>query len=180
MITPDGHTQVTPIPLGAEIERERFGESDHGVLAGHVGKAVEAVREQAGRRCGVDDVTPPLLEEEGEEHEVAAGDAEQVEVEHALPGFDRERFGRAHGEHADVVDDDVDPAESIEARSRSASRSSCSRDVDPRCDCVAAGGQDEVGRLLGPVRIEVADRDTGASVGQSEGGGAADAAAGRR
>ena len=63
------------------------------------------------------------------------------------------------------------------ARSRNASRSSCCGDVHPRCDCVATGGQDEGGRFLGPVRIEVADRDTGASVGQSEGGGAADTTA---
>ena len=85
------------------------------MLAGDVGKSVEAVGEQAGRRRGVDDVTAALGEEQGEEHEVAAGDAEQVEVDDPLPRFDRQRFGRAHGEDADVVDDDVDPAESIEA-----------------------------------------------------------------
>ena len=38
------------MPFGAEVERERLGEADHGVLAGDVGQPVEPVGEQAGRR----------------------------------------------------------------------------------------------------------------------------------
>ena len=114
-MTPDGHTQVTPMPLGAEVEGERLGDADDGVLAGDVGQPVEAVGEQPRCRRGVHDVAVALVEEVGEEHEVAAGDAQQVQVEDPLPRLERQRLRRAHGEHADVVHHEVEAAEPVEA-----------------------------------------------------------------
>ena len=101
--------------LRCQVERERLGDADHGVLARDVREPVEAVGEEARRRRRVDDVAAALGDEQGEEDEVAAGDAQQVEVDDPLPRLDRQGLGRAHGEDADVVDDDVDPAEAFEA-----------------------------------------------------------------
>src|SRR5438132_6773399 len=55
-----------------------------------------------------------LRHQEWEEHDVAAYDTEQVDIDDAMPCLDRYRFNGSHGEHADVVHDDIDLTEGIE------------------------------------------------------------------
>src|SRR5438046_5569569 len=118
-----------------------------------------------------------LRHQEWEEHEVAAYDTEQVDIDDAMPCLDRYRFNGSHGEHADVVHDDIDLTEGIERAVAQRGEVLAARHVAlDRLRCarrVADLGRDRSGSR----DVDVAHDDPAAATRQRHRRGAPDAAA---
>ena len=56
-------------------------------------------------------MTGTLREEEWQEDQVAADDAQHIEIDTALPSLERDGFHRSDGEDAHVVHDEINSAE---------------------------------------------------------------------
>ncbi len=133
------------------------------MLAGDIRQAVEPVGQEPRCRSGVDDVAPALGDQVGEEHEVAPGHAQQVEVEDPLPGLDRQGLRSAHGQDAHVVHDDIEPAVAVEAPVPQRFEVGLLGHVDTERVRLATGFDDEGRGLLGAGGVKVAGHDASAS-----------------
>ena len=109
-----GHSTETPTAAAAraQLEVERLGEREHGVLAHRVGRR-ERRRGEARHRRGDQHVALALREQARHEGAHAVQHAPDVHGEDPLVVRERRLPGEPAREHARVVADQVDGAEGV-------------------------------------------------------------------
>lgn len=158
-------------------EGEGLGESDDGVLRRRVRKTVVSVGQQACCGGGVDHVSEPLLQEQRQEHEVAAYDAQQVHVDDALPRFERDVLDGADGQDADVVHHQVDLPEPLQREVPYGTQVVEAGDIARGGDSTRTVRPQLGGDRLCPFGVQVGDHHPRAPAGEGMRGGSPDPAA---
>ena len=167
MSTGPGQTALTRMPLAGDLAGGGFGQADHRVLRGDIGRHPGG-RHETRDRGGVDDRAPLLLQHDRQYVAQAEEDALDVDaddrVEHVLVIFGGVR---PFAFDAGVVEEAVDRAVGVERR----------LDVVPHLGRFGHVGGDEArlaalladdpgGRLAGR-RVAVDEHDLGAALGES-------------